>query len=284
MANGTIIVLCYQMMISSYYFRIIMKINREFLDNEQGVMLIELLIVLMIIGLLITGAVKTWDITIQQTKFSQTVKEMDQLVYAIAGNQELMSEGKRSDFGYIGDMGKIPDTLLDLVRAPANATNWRGPYIKVNFAENADDYIKDAWSNSYIYKKDSLTITSYTSGSYETPQTWIHRRVAQSESLLLDNEVSGRVQDLTGKPPGVSYAYIRVFIIHPTNGILETLPPIGEMPNENGIYTITDVPEGNHKMFVIYVPSPTIADTVEKYVCIYPGIVNTVDFRLTQEF
>jgi type II secretory pathway pseudopilin PulG len=262
-----------------------MKIDREFFNNEQGVMLIELLIVIAIIGLLITGAVKTWDVTIQQTKFSQTVKEMDQLVYAIAGNPELISEGKRSDFGYIGDMGKLPDTLLDLVRAPANATNWHGPYIKSNFAENADDYIKDAWNNNYIYNKDSMIIISYMSGSNQTPLTWIRRRIAQSETLLLNNTVHGRVFDMLGNPPaGVNLAYIKVFIIHPLNGILETLPPVGQPLNTNGEYTINNVPEGNHKMFVTYVTPLPIADTVEKFVCVYPGIVNTVDFRLAKEF
>jgi type II secretory pathway pseudopilin PulG len=258
----------------------------ESLNSQKGVMLIELLIVILIIGLLITGAVKTWDVTIQQTKFSQTVKEMDQLVYAIAGNPELTSEGGRSDFGYVGDMGAIPDTLLDLVRAPDNMTNWHGPYIKSNFAENADDYIKDAWGNSYVYNKDSLIITSYTSGSNLTPQTWIHRRIAQSETLLLYNTVSGRISDLLGKPPGPFLAnFIKVFIIHPLNGIIETLPPLGEPPNENGEYTISAVPEGNHKMFVTYdEPSLLTADTVEKYVCVFPGIVNNIDFRLTVEF
>lgn len=256
----------------------------ESLNNQRGVMLIELLIVILIIGLLITGAVKTWDVTIQQTKFSQTVKEMDQLVYAIAGNPELTSEGGRSDFGYIGDMGKVPDTLLDLVQNTTNAPNWHGPYIKSNFAENPDDYIKDAWGNSYVYNKDSLIITSYTSGSNLTPQTWIHRRIAQSESLLLYNTVSGRISDLLGRPPGVNFAYIKVFIIQPLNGIIETLPPLGQQPNENGEYTISDVPEGNHKMFVTYEPSLLIADTVEKYVCVFPGITNNIDFRLTLEF
>ena len=261
-----------------------MRHTRESLNSQNGVILIELLIVIMIIGLLITGAVKTWDVTIQQTKFTKTVKEMDQLVYAIAGDPELYSEGRRTDFGYVGDIGEIPDTLLDLIRAPTNATNWHGPYIKVNFAENADDYIKDAWNNSYVYNKDSMIITSYTSGSNLTPQTWIHRRIAQSETLLLRNAVSGRVLDLLGKPLGESLAYIKVFIIHPLNGILETLPPIGQIPDEHGVYIINDVPEGNHKMFVTYVPSSLIADTVEKYVCVYPGIVNNIDFRLTKEF
>jgi type II secretory pathway pseudopilin PulG len=119
-------------------------------NSESGVLLIELLIVLMIMGILITGAVKAWDVSIQQAKFNQTAKEINELCYAIAGNPDLYAEGKRTDFGYIGDMGKVPDTLADLVRAPDNSTNWRGPYIKNKFSENPNDYIQDAWGNFYI--------------------------------------------------------------------------------------------------------------------------------------
>ncbi len=260
-----------------------MRYARESLNKQNGVMLMELLIVILIIGLLLAGAVKTWDVTIQQTKFSQTVKEMDQLVYAIAGDPELYSEGRRTDFGYVGDMGKLPDTLLDLVRVPGNNSNWHGPYIKSNFAENVDNYIKDAWGNSYVYNKDSMIITSYTSGSYQTPQTWIHRRIAKSTNSLLYDTVSGRVFDIIGNPPGTNYIYLHVFITYP-NGDSLWDSPSDTGPTENGYYECRKVPIGNHKIVVIYEPPASSVDTIEKFVCVYPGIVNSIDFRLTREF
>jgi len=249
--------------------------------------LIELLIVLMIMGILITGAVKAWDVTIQQTKFNQTAKEIDQLCYAIAGNPELYAEGKRTDFGYVGDMGKIPDTLIDLARAPDNAENWQGPYIKNKFSENPNDYIQDAWGNFYIYNKDSLTITSYTTGSNMTPQTWIHRQIAQNETLLTRSIVNGRILDLVGNPPGTKDTLIRIYVVHPKDGNIGIYPELGEKPNSNGEYMIYSIPQGNHKMYVIYDTTPQTPDTtdfIEKYVCIYPGIINTIDFRLTKRF
>ena len=256
-------------------------------NSDKGIILIELLIVLMIIGILITGAVKAWDVTIQQTKFTQTTKEINELCYAISGNPELYTEGSRTDFGYVADMGKIPDTLTDLVTPPVDSTNWHGPYIKNKFAENPNDYLQDAWGNYYIYNKDSLTITSYTTGSNLTPQTWIHRKIAQAESLLIRNIVTGRVLDLLGNPPGINDTFIRIYITYPYNGDLGIFPELGQKPNSNGEYTISNIPQGNHKMFVIYDITPSIPDTtdfIEKYVCIYPGIVNSVDFRLTQRF
>lgn len=195
-------------------------------SSQSGVLLLELLIVLMIIGLLITGAVKTWDVTIQQTRFTQTTKEMDQLVYAIVGNPELYSEGRRTDFGYVGDMGKLPDSLIDLVIRPSSDdSTWHGPYIKVKFAENPDDYLKDAWGNNYIYINredssfDSLMIISYTTGNNLTPQTWIHRIIAKSRHDLLYDTVNGYVRDLLGNPPATidtSNLIVGIFSPYPT--------------------------------------------------------------------
>jgi len=266
-------ILCNRVVISKFEIR----------NSCRGVLLIELLIVIMIIGILITGAVKAWDVTIQQTRFTQTKKEMDELCYAITGNPELYAEGRRTDFGYVGDMGIIPDSLADLIRPPENTTSWRGPYIKGKFAENPDDYIQDAWGNYYSYNKDSLVIRSYTSGNNQTPQTWIHRRIAESQNQLANNTVIGRVLDIIGNPPGANDTFIRVYIIHPYNGNYDTFPPLGQMPGTNGDYELTNVPQGNHKMFCIF-NKLTISDTVEKYACIYPGIINTVDFRLTRGF
>jgi hypothetical protein len=78
-----------------------------------------------------------------------------------------------------------------------------------------------------------------------------------------------------------------VYIIRPDNGNISVYPELGQEPNTNGEYTISSIPQGNHKMYVIYDTTPQTPDTtdfIEKYVCIYPGIINTVDFRLTQRF
>jgi type II secretory pathway pseudopilin PulG len=256
-------------------------------SKEEGIILLELLIVLMIMGILLAGAVKTWDVNVTQARFNQTKKEMEQLVYAIVGNPELFTEGKRTDFGYVGDMGVLPESLGNLVVRPTDAETWRGPYIKSKFTENPDDYLQDAWGNNYIYNKDSLTIRSYTTGSYQSPQTWININIAKSSHTLLENSVSGQVTDLLGNPPGGYNQYLRVFITYPYNGKMDSS---SVMPLENGYYQLTSIPlpQGNHRMYCIYdttlfTPNDT-TDYVEKYACIYPGLDNTLNFRLTVRF
>ncbi|MEO0083110.1 MAG: prepilin-type N-terminal cleavage/methylation domain-containing protein [candidate division WOR-3 bacterium] len=254
------------------------------ISRINGMTLIELLVVLMIIGVLVSGAIKAWDITINQTRFTKTIREMDELCYAIVGNPELIAEGKRVDFGYVGDLGMIPDSLVDLVRAPSGVTSWRGPYIKAKFTEDPYDYLKDAWGNEYIYIKDSLLIRSYTTGNNLTPQTWIHRKIANSQNDLLYNTIIGRVFDIEGNPPGlVQKDSVRVFIIHPYYGNYDTFPPLGQTPDENGSYQLTNIPQGNHKMFCIY-NKLAVAETIVKYATVYPGALNVIDFRFTQKF
>jgi type II secretory pathway pseudopilin PulG len=255
------------------------------INKQNGVLLIELLIVIMIVGLLVAGAVKTWDTVIVQARFNKTAEEMQQLVYAIAGNPELVTEGRRTDFGYIGDIGAIPDSLQNLVVRPAYVADscWRGPYIRGKFVEDSADYLSDAWDNKYIYDRDSLIIRSYTTGSNLTPQTWINKKIAKSDSILLRNTVSGFVKDLIGDPPQFNYDKIRVYITYPYYGSMLTIgfPP----QNIDGFYSIPDVPQGNHRIFCIYALNPPdTTDFVEKYVCVYPGIENTVDFKLTVKF
>ncbi len=258
------------------------------MSTQKGIMLIELLIVIMIIGLLITGAVKTWDTVVSQARFNNTNQEMQELVYAIVGNPELVSDGRRTDFGYVGDIGALPDSLYDLVNKPSYVSDscWRGPYIRAKFSENQDDYIFDAWGNRYIYHKESLFIRSYTTGTNLTPNKWITKKIARSENDLLRNTINGYVRDLTGNPPRYFNQYIRIYITYPYNGIMWT--PAGYIPDSSGYFTIYDVPQGNHRLFCVFDttllnPADT-TDYAEKYVCVYPGIPNSIDFKLSVKF
>jgi type II secretory pathway pseudopilin PulG len=268
------------MMIYKYYFKMQNSCN--------GVVLIELLIVFMILGLLVVGAVSTWDMTIKKTRFNQTAKEMDQLVYAIAGNPALYSEGRRTDFGYIGDMGRLPDSLGNLVTAPAGTTNWHGPYIKGKFKSNPNDYLEDAWGDDYIYSRESLFIRSYGGGTNLTPSSWITRKIANDTIGLYRNTVSGQVLDLLGIPPPYpKNESVQVYITYPINGNLWTPSwGAGATPNTAGNFYIYNIPAGEHRIVCIYdtTATPDTTDFVEKSVCVYPGRTATVEFRMTREF
>ena len=46
---------------------------------------------------------------------------------------------------YEADTGKYPENLENLVAAPSNAKNWKGPYLKKGMP-------KDPWGQTYLYR------------------------------------------------------------------------------------------------------------------------------------
>lgn len=249
---------------------------------EKGVTLLELLIVLMIIGILVTAAVKTWDVSLQRSRFNSTLKEMDNLVWAIAGNPNLITGGKRSDFGYVGDIGMLPITLRDLYENPSNFTHWRGPYIKPTFQESPSSYMIDAWGDTYVYPNpmtiydtSPVYVRSYAGGSSIVKETWLTKLIASKKRDIVSNIVAGNFYDAHGDPPGISPGSldsIYVKLYYPRLGRIDSLTPIlVDSPN----FSVAGVPIGNHKIKAIGVHrtgTTRYVDSAEKYVCVYPRI------------
>jgi prepilin-type N-terminal cleavage/methylation domain-containing protein len=248
--------------------------------NNKGVTLLELLIVLMIIGILVTAAVKTWDVSLQRSRFNATVKEMEQLSWAIAGNPDLVTGGKRSDFGYIGDVGLFPPTLQDLNENISAFQAWHGPYIKAAFQESPKSYMADAWGDTYVYPNpmtlpDSgpVYLRSYGGGSVATPQNWLTRVITNRKADLLSNTVSGDFSDAYGNPPTtLDTMYVTLF--YPVLGRPDSVGPLKLYSIYVRRFEFSHIPVGNHRLKVIgFHPDSTAkAETVEKYISVFPRL------------
>ncbi|MCM8833179.1 MAG: type II secretion system GspH family protein [Candidatus Omnitrophica bacterium] len=123
---------------------------------KRGFTLIEILITIALIGIVsFLISIRSSNIS-QQAKITNTIEEMRQLKMAIMGNPILGIKG------YYGDLGKLPNSLDDLVNKPSSEPNWdkftergwNGPYIQNS------GYDKDAWGNNYFYSSINGTITS----------------------------------------------------------------------------------------------------------------------------
>jgi general secretion pathway protein G len=102
-------------------------------QRRRGFTLIELLLVLVILGVLAGIVVPRFG---GQTKRARETAATTQI-----------SSFKTALDAYEVDMGSYPkgkDGLRELVSAPRNAKNWRGPYIET--------IPKDPWGNDYIYE------------------------------------------------------------------------------------------------------------------------------------
>lgn len=238
--------------------------------NQNGYSLFELIVVLMIVGIIASIAMRSMQSSVDNSRMADTKKELDQLVYAISGNPELVSGGNRIDFGYIGDNGALPPNLDALVSNPGLGT-WKGPYIADKFyasiGGNASEFKSDAWGSGYSY--NGLTITSTGSG-----QT-ITREVAGNSSELFGNSASFFITDINFTPPGnIQNDSVRCLLRYP-NGAGSITTQI-KSPTANGYVQFDSLPIGQHTFHMV-VENNT--DTITKKVTIYPHSTVHTDIR-----
>ena len=99
-----------------------------------GFTLIELLLVLVILGILAAIVVPKFSGRTEQARIT-------------AAESQIATFGTALD-AFEVDVGRYPkgrNGLLDLVTAPRDAQNWRGPYMK-------NDIPKDPWGQEYVYE------------------------------------------------------------------------------------------------------------------------------------
>lgn len=219
----------------------------------------ELVAVIVIMGIIAAVAMRSIGSTLETVRVDNTKREMEQLNFAIAGNPSLYSNGMRSDFGYVGDVGSLPSTLTNLVTDPGYST-WDGPYVSSDFSEAGDEYKRDAWGALYTYNNISIQSNGGGGGTMTRP-------ICSSISELTSNSVSGSITDAAGNPPGDSSSAVSVIITFPdgSGGITNssiTVSPGGSFSFSNSI------PIGNHMIRAVY---SATNDTVTTYVSVMPN-------------
>jgi prepilin-type N-terminal cleavage/methylation domain-containing protein len=212
--------------------------------RSAGFTLIEVALVIVITGILITVAMRSATTIAKSGKYEESKQRMIALEYAICGNPTLQNNGTRSDFGYVGDVGAMPLDLSALLTNPGSYTTWKGPYIRGRFQQASTDYMQDAWGAACTYSS-SGTITSTGSG------TNIVHAFANSAADLLYNRVSGSVTDVDGTPPGLNYCdSVRISLTVP-NGVGGTTTRTVR-PNPSGYFTMDSVAIGAHDLRIVY--------------------------------
>jgi prepilin-type N-terminal cleavage/methylation domain-containing protein len=233
---------------------------------RAGFTLMELLVVLLIIGVLSTVAVRTIDATRGRALFDQTAAEMQTLVHAIVGNPDLTIDGRRTDYGFYGDLGRLPSELRELTAS--TDTRWKGPYLRREFLGDSTGYLSDAWGNPYTYDAATGVISTIGDGKY--PMTI---RIADSLPQLTANTVVGTVADADNNPPGDAAVSITLRF---SNGLTAST-----LTDRGGYYRFDDVPIGTHQLVAHY---SALGDSIARWVSIAPRTRNVVDFRFSRPF
>ena len=228
------------------------------LRNSKGISLIELTIMLVVIGILTTMAMKTMTTAVEDARRVKTEREMETLAKAIVGDPTLISSSRRADFGYVGDVGAFPPNLTVLVTNPGYST-WNGPYIPAGYTQDLTGYQMDEWGNAYTYT-GGLTISS---SGYGTP---IVKKIADATSDYLLNGYSGSVKDALDSLPGSIRKDSVTVIVSIPDGIGSSLTKTYH-PLASGLFRLDSLPVGQHALNIIYAPQ---SDTLVRTITILP--------------
>jgi len=238
---------------------------KRHLSNSRGFTLIELVMVIIIMGILALVATMNFSSVLDTAKYEAARAELESVARAIVGNPDLYDNGRRSDFGYVGDIGALPPNLDALVTNPGYAT-WRGPYIKGDFAST--DFKSDPWGVNF--QIIGTTLRSTGAG------TNIDKLFAPSSAALLTNAVTGVLVDAGQSAPGSIYKDSVSIVLYYPDGAGGTTGA-ATAPSASGSFTFAAVPVGNHTLRVIYTPAH---DTLDFTICVKPGSSPRADLIL----
>ena len=120
----------------------------------------EVIIMIAIIAVIMATGMKANQNVQLREKFENTIVEMQMLKRAIVGNSLLRTNGIRNDFGYVGEMGRLPTTLSELMSRASQSpviynstlhisTGWAGSYLQETFTNYTSNPLTDEFDNSY---------------------------------------------------------------------------------------------------------------------------------------
>ena len=113
--------------------------------DKKGFTLIELMLVVIIIGVLVSMVVPRLVGRSEEARIAAAKADIDANISVALDLYEL-------------DNGRYPDDIDGLMTKPGTAVNWKGPYLKKS--------PKDPWGNAYVYRSPGDHSPDYDLYSY----------------------------------------------------------------------------------------------------------------------
>ncbi len=113
--------------------------------DKKGFTLIELMLVVIIIGVLVSMVVPRLVGRSEEARIAAAKADIDANISVALDLYEL-------------DNGRYPDDIDGLRTKPGTAVNWKGPYLKKS--------PKDPWGNAYVYRSPGDHSPDYDLYSY----------------------------------------------------------------------------------------------------------------------
>jgi prepilin-type N-terminal cleavage/methylation domain-containing protein len=238
---------------------------------RAGYTLIEMVVVIVIVGILATTAMQSMKRVTTTTRVEETCQTLNRLAVGMVGDPTVTSDGARTSYGYVGDVGALPPSLTALVQNPGSYATWHGPYVRDLFTTGSGNtqYAKDAWGNAITYG-GGTTLASTGGGSSIT------RIIANSTTAILRNKVSLVVTDLDKSLPGSTYKDSVTCLLTFPNGSGSTTTR-SKSPDKNGAVVFDSIPMGQPTLRVVYKPT---SDTLTRFLNVNPGEVTYSEVSL----
>lgn len=150
----------------------------------RGLTLLELVVVLGILAILSTAAVRSLEPLAAQSRYEATQRVLNDLRVASASDSSSQNiGGARVIGGYIADTGTLPTSTDDLLSCPAGISNhaiqtfdsdrdatddvtlssgWKGPYLQLGAGQTD---IVDGWGRAPIFSTSGTTVDIASLGS-----------------------------------------------------------------------------------------------------------------------
>lgn len=222
--------------------------------RQRGFSLVEVVVVLAVLAVL-AGVVVPLALRIFESAAEDATRdEMLILKKAMVGDPNRLQNSSRSDFGFLGDIGRLPSNLDELVlqgplpgyvfdNGRQTGAGWRGPYITGGFLGSAqEEFKKDGLGNDYILTvgPGGLDGTLISSGPDGRPGTTDDIALA-----LLAAETSGALRGTVRGAMGNGLSGIPMTLHFASGGALRD---VTASTDSNGNYSFSGVPFGPHSI------------------------------------
>ena len=183
---------------------------------RDGFTLLEIIVVVgiisLMVGILVPMLYRVWE----SSEIDTTKERISDLKIAMAGDPNLMQNGVRTHFAFVGDIGQLPmpESLQDLVQQPTWVTNnWNGPYLPRGFDPN--DYATDAWGTLIHYTPSGgpgelMELRSYGPDRSPGNSDDIVVKIYGNE-VFPTNNVQGTINITFNSPPTPHYYSAKIY-------------------------------------------------------------------------